>query len=150
MEKKPEMGICKHCGQYLEISWLRELDPEHFENAEADYLATRSCRCSEGRAFNEREEQREKKERERATTLAAADVVIDELFGKAAEEAGELPMHADVRHHIREAAEMVYDGYLKKAQITDSQGITAKISLSSKDRLKIGRSESMSVSQELI
>ena len=81
---------------------------------------------------------------------AAADVVIDELFGDKAKEAGELSMHADVRHHIREAAEMVYDGYLQKAQVTDGQGITAKISLSSKGRLKISRSESMSVTQEVI
>ena len=150
MEKNTEMGICKYCGQYLEVSWLRELDPEHFENAEADYLATRSCRCPEGRAFGEREETREMREKQRAIHLAAANVVIDDLFGNAAKEAGEMYMHEDVRHHISEAAEMVYDGLLKKAQVTDRQGITAKISLSTKGNLKINRSESMSVSQEVI
>ena len=150
MEKQRETGICRFCGQINDVEFTRELFGERFANVEADYLATRSCRCPEGRAFCDQEELREQKEERRATTLAAADVVIDELFGDKAKEAGELSMHADVRHHIRDAAEMVYDGYLQKAQVTDGQGITAKIGMSSKGRLKISRSESMSVTQEVI
>ena len=150
MEKQRETGICRFCGRINDVEFTRELFGERFAHVEADYLATRSCRCPEGRAFCDQEELREQKEERRATTLAAADVVIDELFGDKAKEAGELSMHTDVRHHIREAAEMVYDGYLQKAQVTDGQGITAKIGMSSKGRLKISRSESMSVTQEVI
>lgn len=145
-----ETGICRFCGQISEVGWMRDLFGERLKYAEADYLATRGCQCSEGRAFCDQEELREQKEERRAVTLAAADVVIDELFGNAAKEAGEMSVHEDVRHHIREAAEMVYDCTLQKAQVTDSQGITAKISLSSKGRLKISRHESTSVSQEVI
>ena len=148
MEKKSEMGVCGFCGQYLEVSWLRELDPEKFENAEADYLAKRTCNCREAQNFKLKEEAREQAEERRALTLATADSIIDELFGTGAQQAGETTMHEDSRHLVREAAELVYDGYLRKVSISDTRGITAKLKMTSKDRLSICRCESSSVSQE--
>ena len=73
MEKQRETGICRFCGQINDVEFTRELFGERFANVEADYLATRSCRCPEGRAFCDQEELREQKEERRATTLAAAD-----------------------------------------------------------------------------
>ena len=113
MEKKSEMGVCSFCGQYLEVSWLRELDPEKFGLAEADYLAKRTCNCREAQDFKFKEEAREQAEERRAQTLATADSIIDELFGTGAQQAGETTMHEDSRHLVREAAELVYDGYLR-------------------------------------
>lgn len=147
-----ETGICRFCGQINDVGFTRELfgESERLRYAEADYLATRTCKCAEGRRFCDQEQARELAEERRAATLAAADNVIDELFGETAKKQGAVPMHEDVRHHIREASEMVYDCLLQKAQVTDRNGITAKIHLSSKGNLKISRHESMNVTQEVM
>lgn len=150
METTKEMGICRFCGQYFEVGWVREIDPERFGLVEADYIASRSCRCAEARKFCDAEEARERRVQQREMTLASADTVIDELFGEAAKEAGEMPMSANSRSIIRELAEMVYDCDLQKAAVTDCNGITAKITRSAKGNLRISRSESNNVTQEVI
>lgn len=148
MEKKAEMGVCQYCGQYVEVSWLRDLNPERYEYAEADYLASRICTCREAQEFSAREEAREQAEERRKLTLATADSIIDELFGSGAQGAGEVVMHEDSRRLVREAAELVYDGYLRTVSISDARGITAKLKMTSKNRLSISRHESSSISQE--
>lgn len=148
MEKNAEMGVCRYCGQCVEVYWLRCLDPERYEHAEADYLASRVCTCREAREFSSHEEAREQAEERRKLTLANADSIIDELFGTGAQESGEPVMHEDSRQLVREAAELVYDGYLRTVSISDTRGITAKLKMTSKNRLSISRHESSSISQE--
>lgn len=148
MEKKSEFGVCRYCGQYLEVSWLRELDPGRYEFAEAEYLASRTCRCADAQKFSEAEEARELAEERRAQTLAAADNIIDQLFGSGAQQAGETTMHEESRHLVREAAELVYDGYLRTVSIHDTHGVTAKLKMTSKNKLSICRCENSSISQE--
>ena len=57
-------------------------------------------------------------------------------------------MHEDSRRLVRDAAELVYDGYLRTVSISDARGITAKLKMTSKNRLSISRHESSSISQE--
>lgn len=140
-----ETGVCKFCGQIIETGWLREISGK-YEEAEPDYLASRLCTCPEGRQFNEQEEAREDAEERRAMVLESAKCVIEELFGVS--DGKEIIVDEDVRALLYELATMVYDTDLSKAQLTDRQGVTAKIKLTSRGRLSISRSESNSITQE--
>lgn len=147
MEKPTiETGICRYCGQIHNISLFREI--KDLYDAEPDYVATRVCNCPEAREFNNAEQAREDAEAEREMRLANAREIIDELFGASAREAELQLTTEEFRNFIYDAAVMVYDGKIRTAQITSSNGITAKIKFTSKDKLSITRSESFRLQQE--
>lgn len=109
MEEKPniaggETGICRFCGQMVNVQWLRGF--ENHKDRDADYLASRFCGCLDSKKYAEAEQRRE------------------------------------------DAAALVYDGDANHITVDDSDGITAKIKLTSKGQLRITRSQNFNVSQE--
>lgn len=140
-----ETGVCKFCGQIIDTEWLRGIN-SWYELAEADYLASYLCTCPEGRKFKDAEDLLRDAEERRSMVLESAKCVIEELFGVS--DGKEIVVDEDVRDLLYELATMVYDTDLSKAQLTDRQGVTAKIKLTSRGRLSISRSESNSITQE--
>ena len=84
----------------------------------------------------------------RKITLENAREIIDALFGPPAKESGLAVMNENVRDYVYEAAALVYDGDADRITVDDSDGITAKIKLTSKGQLRITRSQNFNVSQE--
>lgn len=151
MEEKPniaggETGICRFCGQMVNVQWLRGF--ENHKDRDADYLASRFCGCLDSKKYAEAEQRREDAAAMRKITLENAREIIDALFGPPAKESGLAVMNENVHDYVYEAAALVYDGDANHITVDDSDGITAKIKLTSKGQLRITRSQNFNVSQE--
>lgn len=62
MEENPniaggETGICRFCGQMVNVQWLRGF--ENHKDRDADYLASRFCGCPDSKKYAEAEQRRE-------------------------------------------------------------------------------------------
>ena len=141
-----ETCICRYCGLMVNVQWLRGF--ENHKDRDADYLASRFCGCLDSKKYAEAEQRREDAAAMRKITLENAREIIDALFGPPAKESGLAVMNENVRDYVYEAAALVYDGDADRITVDDSDGITAKIKLTSKGQLRITRSQNFNVSQE--
>ncbi|GKH47092.1 hypothetical protein [Anaerotruncus massiliensis (ex Togo et al. 2019)] len=140
----PRRGACRYCGQVRE-----GLSENLYLRSDLDEAATCMCGCAEARAYVSRKRGEEERVIRRKSALELAEDTVDMLFGEDAPGRGALPMNADVRRCILDAAMLVYDGRMRSANITVIPGVKVKITKSTKDVLYIERSDSASWKEEV-
>ena len=84
MEEKPniaggETGICRFCGQMVNVQWLRGF--ENHKDRDADYLASRFCGCLDSKKYAEAEQRREDAAAMRKITLENAREITFRQIG---------------------------------------------------------------------
>jgi len=148
MEARQDTGICRHCGQIVNLAWIGNL-----KTGDPEYLASRYCTCPDARKFNDAEEKREEAEAIRAIVLGNARKAIDDLFGPEAENIQRnpdiRPMSEKLLGLLYELSEVTYDHEITKVGFTDVQGISVKMRRTAKGNLDIVYSYTDSASHEI-
>lgn len=124
-EKDPELicqmrAACRYCGQITVVDVLL-----NWGFQEAETVATELCDCAEASIYTRKMRSREKA-KGRIRQLFADDTVADS-------------MHQDIVPFLQTLVDAVADGKIKKATCNVGSGITAMITLTSKDTIKTQR-----------
>lgn len=117
-------GACRFCGQTRQVAGCESQE-------QADELATKQCRCEDSLQIGKRDQ-----------TLRDAREDIEDLFGDAAGERGELTVPKELRDYLYNLSVYAYDQELRSIDITITQGFKAKISVTDKGKLTIQRYDS--------
>ena len=126
------LGTCRFCGQLVNLE--RERDTQEA----ADIAASEECSCFDARA-----------ERSTRRQIENAQDRIRKIFGDEAEELGFRPIDApEPLRLMDEIAVLVARGYISSATINVRGQCRAKISLTSKEKIKVERSETRSYQLE--
>ena len=126
------LGTCRFCGQLVNLE--RERDTQEA----ADIAASEECSC-----YDAREERAIRRKIENAQDR------IQKVFGSEAEELGFRPIDApEPLQLMDEIAVLVARGYISSAIINVRGQCRAKISLTSKEKIKVERSETRSYQLE--
>lgn len=133
-----EFGVCKFCGQTINIRTFLEMHKD-LEDPDEDGIATLMCDCEDARRARESYEAHLRGESERHEAIVNAEDIIEQLFrGNAAiKRAG---LDDDEREILRQIAERTYDGFIEKATIVTTNGVKASVRACG-NGLKIERSE---------
>lgn len=124
-------GACSHCGQVINVDTSTSQDS-------ADEKASRKCDCHAARC-----------ERRTAEQIAEAHDRIYQLFGEAAEELGFKPLgSSEAIELLKNIATLVAQGKINGSTIQIFGNSRAKISLTSKGKIKVERSETRSCNLE--
>lgn len=125
-------GTCRYCGQVV------SLEREHETEDAANIAAAEECSCYDARA-----------ERAVIKQIAAAHDRIRKIFGEEAEELGFQPIAApEPLALLNDIAALVARGFITSAVINVRGRCKAKISLTSKEKIKVERSETRSYQLE--
>lgn len=120
-----DMGACTYCGQAV------SLDREYSSAEEADAAATAICKCAEARA-----------ERDLKKEIEAANDKIFRLFGEAAGGSGFAPIRSqETIALMMSAVELVARDHIDSLTINCRGAYKAVISMNSKGKIKVSRSE---------
>lgn len=131
-EERYNVGTCRYCGQ------LVSLERERDTREAADIAASEECSCYEARA-----------ERTVRRQIENAQDRIHKIFGGEAEELGFRPIDApEPLELMDEIAVLVARGYISSAVINIRGLCRAKISLTTKEKIKVERSETRSYQLE--
>lgn len=126
------VGTCRYCGQ------LVSLERERGSQEAADIAASEECSCYDSRT-------------ERATRrqIENAQDRIQKIFGGEAEELGFRPVNApEPIQLLNDIAVLIARGYITSAVVNIRGQCRAKISLTSKEKIKVERSETRSYQLE--
>jgi hypothetical protein len=125
-------GTCHYCGQ------VTALEESFATLAAADISAAETCDC-----FSARNEKRIKKQ------IAAAKERVEQIFGKDAESVGFVPIDAKATIELfNELVELTARGYITSTTVNVRGRCKAKISYTSKEKIKVERSETRSCQLE--
>lgn len=126
------LGTCRYCGQVVNLE--RERDSQEA----ADIAASEECSCYDAR--EERAIQRK---------IENAQDRIQKVFGSEAEELGFRPINApEPIQLMNDIAVLIARGYITSAVVNVRGQCRAKISLTSKEKIKVERSETRSYQLE--
>lgn len=126
------LGTCRYCGQ------LVNLERERGSQEAADIAASEECSCFDARA-----------ERAIRRQIENAQDRIQKIFGSEAEELGFQPIAApEPLKLMNDIAVLVARGYISSAVVNVRGQCKAKISLTSKEKIKVERSETRSYQLE--
>lgn len=126
------LGTCRYCGQ------LVNLERERGSQEAADIAASEECSCFDARA-----------ERAIRRQIENAQDRIQKIFGSEAEELGFQPIAApEPLQLMNDIAVLVARGYISSAVVNVRGQCKAKISLTSKEKIKVERSETRSYQLE--
>ncbi len=125
-------GVCKHCGQMI------ELGGGYATQAAADAAAEELCDCAQARTA-----------RRMAAQIKDARARVRQLFGEEAEKLGFIPLADDDAVELLErVAELIAIGPISSATLNVRGRCKAKLSISSKGKIKVSRSETKSCDLE--
>ena len=120
-----ETGTCRYCGQVV------NLDYEEETQAEADIAASEKCECYDARH-----------ERNLRKQITAAQNRIRKIFGDDAAKLGFSPIAAEEPLQLLNAiAEQTARGFITSATINVRGLCKAKITMTTKEKIKVERSE---------
>lgn len=126
------VGTCQYCGQL--VSLQRERDSQ----AAADHAASEECACYGAR-----------REREIQRKIENAQYKIHQLFGSEAEKLGFRPINApEPIQLMSDIVVLAARGHISSAVLNVRGLCKAKISLTSKEKIKVERSETRSYQLE--
>ena len=126
------IGTCRYCGQVVSLE--RERDTQEA----ADIAASEECSCYDARA-----------ERSVRRQIENAQDRIQKIFGSEAEELGFRPINApEPVQLLNDIAVLIARGYITSAVVNVRGQCRAKISLTSKEKIKVERSETRSYQLE--
>lgn len=118
-------GTCRYCGQVV------NLDYEEETQAEADIAASEKCECYDARH-----------ERNLRKQITAAQNRIRKIFGDDAAKLGFAPIAAEEPPQLLNAiAEQTARGFITSATINVRGLCKAKITMTTKEKIKVERSE---------
>ena len=120
-------GACRYCGQ------IQEVGP-HPSQAAADDTATEVCNCPTARQERRVHEQ-----------VADACERVQRLFGDDAESLGFKPIHDEAVGLLENVVEMIARGPISSASLNVRGRCKAKFSVTSKGKIKVSRSETLSL-----
>lgn len=124
-------GVCGFCGQYIEV------DP-HPSQVEADKTASEVCSCFEAKRMRRINEQ-----------IEDAQEKIARLFGEEAESLGFKPINGRGPIELLEQiVGLIAHGEITSAAVNIRGQCKAKLSLTSKEKIKVSRSETRSYNLE--
>lgn len=126
---KDNYSGCKFCGQTIMVT-------KEFEKYEEE-AATMQCSCDKAKAYAEK-----------VKTYERAKQKISELFGEGAEESGLGGASLEVEETLCKLAKMINDGKIKDVSTNLSDRVQAKISKTSKGKIKIQRKDSVNYQSE--
>lgn len=124
-------GVCKHCGQYI------ELELEHNPQKTANDKASMLCDCAEAKKAQQIFQDELARIVKREDTLRSSKDAINKMFGSPDDEDHAAMPEATVDFLIKASA-MIYDGMIGGLNINLPHGAKAKITRK-KDGLKIER-----------
>lgn len=124
-------GTCRYCGQVV------NLDYDEQTQEAADFAASEQCSCDEAK--------RECGVRKR---IDAAKDRIRKIFGADAEKYGFQPVSAESLQMLDALAELTARGFITSAAVNVRGLCKAKITLTSKEKIKVERSETRSYQLE--
>lgn len=124
-----QTGGCIFCGQMAQIETMLPWGEEKLNEA-----ATELCNC-----FAAKEYTRKKGQKERAWKA------IDKQYGN---QAGEVEIDESVRNLLKDVAEMIVEEKINSATVDVGNGLKAKISITSKEYIKVERSKTEKAVQE--
>ena len=126
------LGTCRYCGQVVNLE--RERDSQEA----ADIAASEECSC-----YDAREERAIRRKIENAQDR------IQKVFGSEAEELGFRPINApEPIQLMNDIAVLIARGYITSAVVNVRGQCRAKISLTSKEKIKVERSDTRSYQLE--
>ena len=122
------LGTCRYCGQVV------SLERERPTQEAADIAASEECSCYDAR-----------EERAICRKIENAQDRIQKVFGSEAEELGFRPINApEPIQLMNDIAVLIARGYITSAVVNVRGQCRAKISLTSKEKIKVERSETRS------
>lgn len=126
------VGTCRYCGQCI------SLDRERETQETADFAASETCDCYDARA-----------ERTIRKKIENAKDRIRKIFGSESEELGFQPIDSpETLALMDDIAVLVARGYISSAVVNVRGRCKAKISLTTKEKIKVERSEARSYQLE--
>ena len=124
-------GACRFCGQYIEVG-------PHPSQEEADETASEVCSCYEARKARRITEQ-----------IEDAKEKINRVFGEEAEKLGFKPINSPGSIQLlEEIASLIAIGEITAAAVNIRGQCKAKLTFTSKEKIKVSRSETRSVDLE--
>lgn len=124
-------GTCRYCGQVV------NLDYDEQTQESADFAASEQCSCDEA-----------KRERGVRKRIDAAKDRIRKIFGADAEKYGFQPVSVASLQMLDALAELTARGFITSAEVNVRGLCKAKITLTSKEKIKVERSETRSYQLE--
>lgn len=118
-------GICRYCGQMLNIKSYLALHP-NIDDPDEDGIATLICDCKEARRDRDAHEAALQGESDRFEALQKAEDVIEELFAGNVHQK-RIGVDEQTREILHQLAERIYGGFVDKAVITTTDGVKATI-----------------------
>ena len=137
-------GVCRYCGQLLNIKSYLALHP-NIDDPDEDGIATLICDCKEARRDRDTHEAALRGESDRIEALQKAEDVIEELFAGNPHQK-RIAVDEQTREILR-----VYGGFVDKAVITTTDGVkaTVKSTGSAAIGIAIERSETKKEKKEI-
>ena len=124
-------GACRFCGQYIEVG-------PHASQEEADETASEVCSCYEARKARRITEQ-----------IEDAKEKINRVFGEEAEKLGFKPINSPGSIQLlEEIASLIAIGEITAAAVNIRGQCKAKLTFTSKEKIKVSRSETRSYDLE--
>ena len=118
-------GVCRYCGQLLNIKSYLALHP-NIDDPDEDTMATLICDCKEARRNRDTHEAALRGESDRVEALQKANDVIEELFTGNPHQK-RIAVDEQTREILQQLAERVYGGFVDKAVITTTGGVSSTV-----------------------
>jgi hypothetical protein len=142
-------GVCRYCGQLLNIKSYLTLHP-NIDDPDEDGIATLVCDCKEACRAREAYQAALHNDSDRFEALQKANDVIKELFSGNPHQK-RMAVDEQTREILQQLAERVYGGFVDKAVITTTDGVkaTVKSTGSAAIGIAIERSETKKEKKEI-
>lgn len=124
-------GTCRYCGQSVALEFAEETQEA------ADFAASEQCSCPEA-----------KQEHVIRQRIDAAKDRIRKIFGADAGECGFQPVTAETLQMLDDLAELTARGFITSAAVNIYGLCKAKITMTTKAKIKVERSETRSYQLE--
>lgn len=118
-------GVCRYCGQTLNIKSYLALHP-NIDDPDEDGIATLICDCKEARRDRDAHEAALRGESDRIEALQKAEGVIEQLFAGNTHQK-RIGVDEQTREILQQLAERVCGGFVDKAVITTTDGVKATV-----------------------
>lgn len=138
------IGICKFCGQIRSYAEELELSEE-----ELNENATRSCSCSEAKAYVQKISDAEFFNKRREEEILRGTFRISELFGEGAGQYDMEPVTADIINVLETMLILAIDDGIKSVSLNISAKTKASITKSTKDKVSITRTDNATFKKEV-